>query len=209
MNKVIAVSRSAVSAFALAGLAAVFCVGCGGYNSAKNPNGDDSYTYSGPVVTIGSQKWMAKNLDRATPNSKCYDNSAKKCAEYGRLYTWDDAKVACPAGWHLPSDDEWTTLIDFVGGREIAYNKLRAANGWSNDSKGNSGNGTDDFGFSALPGGFKVLDFCCIGSYGGWWSVTNDNVYANTWGVSIFGEKYVVMGRSGKMSLNSVRCVAD
>ena len=67
------------------------------------------------AVKIGEQVWMAENLNYNAESSRCYDNSFFYCNEYGRLYTWEAAKKACPAGWHLPSDVEWITLISFVG----------------------------------------------------------------------------------------------
>jgi len=63
-----------------------------------------------PIVGIGNQCWMAKNLNYATGSSWCYDNNASNCTTYGRLYDWSTATVACPAGWHLPTDAEQHTL---------------------------------------------------------------------------------------------------
>ena len=136
--------------------------------------GDDSYVYSGGTVRIGNQTWMAKNLDRATKNSKCYENSPDSCAKYGRLYTWTDARKACPSGWHLPSGAEWTQLTDFVGGASTAGRKLKSTSGWNYN-----GNGTDEYGFSALPGGNGSSggNFSSAGNYGYWWSATENNAY--------------------------------
>jgi len=120
-------------------------------------------------ITVGSQTWMGENLNYAAEGSKCYDNDAGNCEKYGRLYNWATAKTACPTGWHLPSDDEWTTLENTVGGRSTAGTKLKSAEGWN---KG--GNGTDDYAFSALPGGYGNSDgnFNTAGGYGYWWSST-------------------------------------
>jgi uncharacterized protein (TIGR02145 family) len=139
-----------------AGFAAAFLMVCGVYAQTKNvkptpsvsafKDSRDGKTYK--KVTIGTQTWMAENLNYAANNSVCYGNSAENCAEYSRLYNWATAKTACPTGWHLPSDDEWTMLTDNVGGSKTAGTKLKSAEGWNKD-----GNGTDDYGFSALPGG--------------------------------------------------------
>jgi uncharacterized protein (TIGR02145 family) len=116
---------------------------------------------------IGKQTWMAENLNYKTGNSWCFDDLNQNCEKYGRLYDWNSARNACTAGWHLPSQDEWQTLIDFAGGRDNAGNKLKAKRGWS------KGGGTDDFGFYAMPGGLrKAPRFTGIDLYAGWWTAT-------------------------------------
>ena len=123
----------------------------------------DGQTYK--TVTIGSQTWMAQNLNFETADSYCYGDNASNCAKYGRLYTWAAAvnrigqvgakkknkvRGVCPDGWHLPGDREWETLFASVGNRYVAGKKLRSAEGWKNE-----GNGTDEYEFSVLPGGFR------------------------------------------------------
>jgi len=105
------------------------------------------------TVKIGTQVWMAENLNYNAEDSKCYDNKAENCEKYGRLYNWETAMQACPEGWHLPSKEEWDVLMKAVGGAETTGEKLKAKNGWKERQSG-SGNGTDEYGFSALPGGF-------------------------------------------------------
>jgi len=119
------------------------------------------------TVKIGNRTWMAENLNFQTENSWCYDNNSANCSKYGRLYTWDAAMKACPSGWRLPSDNDWTALTNAVGSN--AGTKLKSQTGWNDN-----GNGTDDFGFSALPGGSRSTDgsFDGVGSYGHWWSAT-------------------------------------
>ena len=95
-------------------------------------------------------------------------------SEYGRLYNWyavDDARSLCPSGWHVPTDGEWTDLENHISSQGFSGTEgtaLKSTYGWSN-----SGNGTDDFGFSALPGGPRLIDdggFDDAGSLGLWWS---------------------------------------
>jgi len=211
--------RAAVGLAVCAMLAAV-CVGCGDDNGGNpggnnggggnpggnNPGGGNSYTYTGPTKKIGNQTWMAKNLDRATANSKCYENSPDSCAKYGRLYTWDDAKTACPSGWHLPSDAEWTTLENTVGS-STAGKKLKSTSGWNYD-----GNGTDDYGFSALPGGFGYSGgdyFYYAGGFGRWWSATEYNA-SNAWHRLMgYSDGNVDRDYYDKTDLFSVRCLQD
>ena len=97
-----------------------------------------SYKY----VVIGSQTWMAENLNFET------DFSYKKNVypEYGRYYLWEVANIACPSGWHLPSVNEWEILIKTVGGKMIAGKKLKSQKYWK-------GYGTNEYGFSAVPAG--------------------------------------------------------
>ena len=124
-------------------VAAVMFMGCDG-DKGVDPN-DPNYTYTGKTVIIGGKVWMAENLNRATANSKCYGNDASNCAKWGRLYTWAGAENACPAGWHLPSDAEWTVLTDYlgdIGDASTVGKRLKSTTGWL----GAHGNGTDDYG---------------------------------------------------------------
>ena len=112
----------------------------------------DKATYK--TVKIGNQTWMAENLNYDAKGSKCFKDKDYYCKKDGRLYDWEMAKTACPAGWHLPSKAEWNTLGEAVGGLTTAGTKLKATSGWF--EKYNSKkpvNGTDDFGFSAIPAG--------------------------------------------------------
>jgi len=71
------------------------------------------------------QWWMSQNLNFATSGSWCYDLDNAKCADWGRLYTWDEAVAACPEGWHLPDDAEWLELINYYGGIHYAGKELK------------------------------------------------------------------------------------
>ena len=110
----------------------------------------DGQTYK--TVTIGTQTWMADNLNYETENSYCYDDDPSNCSKYGRLYTWAAAKTVCPSGWHLPSKTEFEALITAVGGSSTAGAKLKLQTGWTAyDGITNE----DAFGFSALPAGSR------------------------------------------------------
>ena len=100
------------------------------------------------VVRIGNQVWMAQNLNYATEGSRCYADDLSNCELYGRFYNWTEASTACPSGWHLPSKEEWETLASATGVDYYQTAPLRSTMGWEGDA-----NGTDTFGFSALPAG--------------------------------------------------------
>jgi len=156
-------------------------------------------------VKIGTQKWMAENLNDPSKGGKCYEDKPENCEKYGRLYTWDEAMNACPTGWHLPSKDEWQTLVDFADSAEVAGKKLKAKSGWNKP-----GNGTDDFGFSALPGGSTNEDggFSDVGEYGYWWTSTEESGSGSAF-VRALGENVSVGFQKWTIYLYSVRCVKD
>ena len=164
----------------------------------------DGLTYK--IVTIGSQTWMAENLNYKTDNSYCYDDKASNCSKYGRLYTWTAAQTACPTGWHLPTKAEFETLFTAVGGQSIAGTKLKSTTGWNS-----SGNGTDDYSFSALPAGGRYGDgdYDFEGNFANFWSSSeadSDNVYYMYLG---YGYDYADLYNYYRDSGFSVRCVKD
>jgi len=150
--------------------------------ACENNCGTDGTPGSCKTVVIGTQTWMAENLNRETANSWCYENSTESCKKYGRLYTWAAARTACPNRWHLPTRDEWRTLAKAAGATDAhsegdgsggtAGTKLKSTSGWYGNE-----NGTDDFGFSALPGGYRYdAKFNAAGDIGAWWTATNGGV---------------------------------
>jgi len=166
------------------------------------------------TVVIGTQTWMAENLNYNAEGSKCYGNSESNCVKYGRLYNWSTARTVCPSGWHLPSHAERGTLMQFLNPSCSAITvycdsvgtKLKATSGWNSN-----GNGTDDYGFSALPGGNARSDgiFFFVGDSGYWWSSTEyDSNYAYYWYIHYDGEN-AIYTFDGKSDFNSVRCVKN
>jgi len=142
--------------------------------------GSNTMTCGGKIyetVKIGEQVWMAKNLNYNAEGSKCYNNELANCDKYGRLYGWHKAVAVCPVGWHLPKADEWDALVTTVGNNSAT--KLKATSGWHtivySDDYGYSYeyanyNGTNESGFSALPGGYGSYDtFSGIDDGGRWW----------------------------------------
>jgi len=161
------------------------------------------------TVRIGGHVWMAENLAYAAKDSRFYErNVAYK--EYGRLYNWNSAMKYCPAGWHLPSKEEWKALVDSVGGAEVAGKVLKAKTGW-NFYEGMSG-GTDDYGFAALPGGVGSSDsnFFNLGFSGYWWTASDyhgsDYAYRQYMN---YGYKGALDNLNVKSYFLSVRCVRN
>ncbi len=205
--------------------------------SSDDDGGGGSNSFE--TVTIGDQIWMKHNLNFNVSGSKCYgegsevvvgydeigpdnmkieipiteplspDKVQENCIKYGRLYDWETAMEVCPDGWHLPSIAEWQTLVNTVGGVLIAGAKLKAASGWNGD-----GNGTDDYGFSALPGGYygshvgDIRLFFDVGDTGAWWStdVNADGDHGRALAMS-YENSRVQIGSSDNYF--SVRCLQN
>ena len=167
----------------------------------------DNQTYK--WVKIGRQIWMARNLNyNAGKECWCYEETSDNCKLYGRLYSWDSALKACPKGWHIPSDSEWDELklfIKKVYPSEVGTT-LKANHGWDFN-----GNGTDIFGFAALPGGYLNNDeaFNLGGNSCFWWSATaQDGNYA--WARHLkFNYPFLNRFRGNKKFGFAIRCVKD
>lgn len=187
------------------------------------------------IVQIGNQTWFAENLKYAgsLPNvawqvawydnwnngspkgtkAWCfYDNNGSLYgADYGKLYNWYAAKNGniCPSGWHIPSDAEWSELIDHLGGLTTAGSKMKATYGWNYNS-----GGTDESGFSGKPGGWRDFtgNYWDIGETGIWWSSSDAGSQEPRAGSSFAlwrNRNDVVQAMSWKASAYSCRCVKD
>ena len=163
----------------------------------------DGQTYK--TVKIGTQTWMAENLNFKTEHSWCYAGEESNCNEYGRLYTWENAKNSCPAGWHLPGKEEFESLFVTVGGVSTAGKKLKFTDDWL------FGAGTDAYMFSALAAGMRSVDGSFVdGGYSTlFWSSSE---YSDGDAYYIFlGFKYdsASLRHGLKYYWFSVRCVKD
>lgn len=158
------------------------------------------------TVTLGTQTWMGENLaylPSVNPSSEgsddipfyyVYDYQGSSVAEakatafftdYGVLYSWHAAMLACPNGWHLPSDQEWSDLEISLGSDEVEAErmewrdvgevgkKLKSSTGWNMD-----GNGDNSSGFNALPAGSRDGNgrFSDKGKFGTFWTSTENNI---------------------------------
>jgi len=162
------------------------------------------------TVTIGTQTWMVENLKTTsyrdgtpipcitdgsnwsagtawstlTTGAYCdYNNTPSNSSTYGKLYNWyaaTDVRNIAPTGWHVPTDAEWTTLTDYLGGLDVAGGKLKETGTlhWSDPNTG----ATNETGFTALPGGNCLSNgvFSSVGNSGNWWS-TIENGASNAW----------------------------
>jgi uncharacterized protein (TIGR02145 family) len=192
----------------------------------------DSKSNDAGTVTIGKQKWAIANLNVSTfrngdsiPEARtnkewlaagesgkpawCYYNNNQAIGlKYGKLYNWyavSDPRGLVPAGWTLASDDDWTRLINFLGGQGAAGNKMKSTSGW-----GDGNNGTNEAGFIGLPGGYRVENgtFQNLGSIGIWWSSSEsraqdgiDHYISQSPGLN--------RGNSPKQRGESVRCLKE
>ena len=194
------------------------------YGSMTDPR--DGIVYK--TTTIGGQVWMAENLNyfdiegapSSIKNDWCYWDKPENCESAGRLYTWTVAKRVCPEGWRLPTNEDWTALLTAVGAdtlNPIAWtgaNVLKSKSGWEN-----SGSGTDDFGFTALPAGkafFNDLQsgFTNHGCSSYMWSATEADSSAggDTLAFSVelnCSNELAIVNTVKKYSGFSIRCVKE
>lgn len=184
------------------------------------------------TVTIGSQIWMKENLKvskyrngSAIPTGlsdslwintssgayAIYNNNAANNTTYGKLYNWfavADPRGLCPAGWHVPTDAEWTTLENFLGGQTVAGGKMKSVSSlWQSPNTG----ATNESGFSGLPGGYRYFNgsYNSIGDYGYWWSSTEYST-TDAWARNLDysnsnSNQYNLIEQNGF----SVRCLRD
>lgn len=188
------------------------------------------------TIVIGTQTWMAENLrttkyrngdsipeiadsiawNNLKTGAYCnYENrnTVEKIATYGRLYNWysvSDSRNIAPLGWHVPTNDEWTTLITYLGGENLAIQKLKekGKTHWSNYNEVSD----NSSGFTALPGGWRwSLYFMSMGDIGYWWSSTEDESLISAWyrSLSIMPDETVTPYIWFKEAGFSVRCVKD
>lgn len=202
------------------------------------------------AVQICNQIWMKHNLDvgvgnnvipradycgygNTNPNSiwygYCYEYYEKEHPEYGRLYDWESALIACPDGWHLPSLNEWQQLIICLGGPEVAGGKLKSTNTGNQISIGtgsfdnpdghpfwyapNTG-ATNQSGFAALPGGYHTNMFGNVGRAAYFWTSSQRGLNEAYWiGMNRMEAaaypSFATISNITHRSKFSVRCIKD
>lgn len=105
------------------------------------------------TITVDGRVWMADNLNFKSEGSFCYKDEEDQCMAYGRLYTWEAAQKVCPAGFHLPTHDDFESLWTAAGADFNAGYLLKTDYGWNGDTNGN-----DTLKFSAMPAGNRFDD---------------------------------------------------
>jgi len=158
------------------------------------------------LIKIGKQIWMAENLNYSTRDSECYKNEESNCQEYGKLYNWNDARIACPKGWHLPSKAEWEILTVAVGGEKTEGKYLKTEYGWNSN-----GSSLNSYGFSALPGGYSNSSgsFSNISYEGNWWSASESNTDRAYYRSMDYSNESAYWSDNSKSHLFSVRCLKN
>lgn len=187
------------------------------------------------TVTIGKQTWMVKNLDVDTfrngdpiPQAKtdaewkkasqdhapawCYlDNIPTNGKIYGKLYNWfavTDSRGLAPKGYKVPTKDDWHELMEFAGGQQVAGKKLKSQTGWPDN-----GNGSNESGFTGLPGGIRYHSghFDTFRKYGHWWTSTNlPPIWAWQYYMTSRGDEIGYYSKDfGKGAGLSVRCLKE
>ena len=197
---------------------------------SQNLKDSDGNLYS--IVTIGKQVWMAEDLKTTkfndgkkislvsddkkwkqlkTPAYCWFENDSTNKEDYGALYNWYtvNTKKLCPAGWHVPSDIEWGTMISSLGDIDTRAEKLKITGNefW----KGTISVANNETGFSALPGGmrYEAGSFPLFGrNFAVWWSSTGSNNFAWNRGLYYTSSK-TFRGHEDMRSGFSVRCIKD
>ena len=182
-------------------------------------------------VRIGNQVWMAENLKATkyndgtfipnvidntawtelTSGAYCwYNNDINKKKIYGAYYNWFAVNTSklCPSGWHVPTDAEWTTLSNFLGGESVAGGEMKSVTGWKSPNTG----ATNSSGFSALPGvdrNHRDGTFGNVNLIGSWWS-SSEIVSSTAWHRSLhYNGAVLSRSPSYKKDGFSVRCIRD
>lgn len=185
------------------------CISCFCQEKSSITDPRDGNTYT--TVKIGDQFWFAENLRFKPEKGKYWGYEDVKAGNatdiFGYLYQWNTAITGCPSGWHLPSEEEWNNMINFLGGREIAGGKLKTKELWHGSNKG----ATNESGFSAVPGGTRMFDgkyyFVLMNGYY-WTSTEIDKKQARECTLG-FSTGEISIYTTEKNSALSVRCIKD
>ena len=188
-------------------------------NVFTDPRDNQTYRY----VKIGTQTWMAQNLNYKADNTTCYANADSNCSKYGRLYSWSSAMAldagyntaawkgsdsakhqgVCPAGWHVPTASEWSALIALAG--DSSRIKLSSTSGWRTNQ------GTNVFGLTILPaGGLHDVDASgSLGYYTNFWSASESSEERSLFQPFNNADANSSQSTFVKTGMFSLRCIRD
>lgn len=168
------------------------------------------------TIKVEGREWFAQNVNYVVDgHSWCYEDKDSYCMRGGRLYDLEGARKACPEGWHLPRDREWTDLLtglthcyDGVDKCEAFAKKMKATTGWQ------GGGGTDEYGFSVFSSGYRkvigksTVRYEDMGEYAGFWSAQNGrNETIWIWAMGRMSDQMVRQLVPSKTNAYSVRCI--
>jgi uncharacterized protein (TIGR02145 family) len=173
----------------------------------------DKFRNGDPIPEAKTDEEWSKAGENGEPAWCYYNNNPDNGDRYGKLYNWyavNDPRGLAPEGWKIPSDEEWSRLADFLGGESVAGTKMKSTDFWA-DYGGKSGNGTNESGFSGLPGGNRNVtgSFNYIGESGFWWSSTEYRANYAWFRYLFYGNGNVSRSNFSKRFGFSVRCLRD
>lgn len=219
----------------LISLSLILLTSCLKIRPPKPKANDNFQTFQDPrdgqkykIIPINTQTWFAENLRYAgaipevrTPQSWAstkdpawshYENNPTQDAIYGKLYNGYSVKSGglCPPGWHIPTTEEFTELVNYLGGFLKAGIKMRALKGWEKYDPNNEW-GTNVSGWSGLPGGFRESngDFGGIEGNGFWWTSSPNGSGDDLWGWILYPNGDVNRFPESSSTGRSCRCVKD
>ena len=187
----------------------LFCIALSAQEFGEYTDNRDGEVYR--TIQIGEQVWMAENLNYTSESSRTiFSNSSMLSDVFGNLYCWEIAIEICPDGWHLPSDEEWETLADHLGGKDVAGSKMKEISKYWNSLNEEASN---ESGFSALPGGYLEdpddTDYPYMGEMGFFWS-TKEKSGSSAWFRYVKYDGNLLKASDGDKKFGmSVRCLKD
>jgi uncharacterized protein (TIGR02145 family) len=216
---------------------AVFMISCGGTSKiTEDINTSVNEGSNTKELSIGTQTWMTDNLSvdrfrngdiipevaskeewKAAAENKqpawCYfENNPENGERFGKLYNWyavNDSRGLAPEGWRVSSLEDWNTMLDFLGGESVAGTKIKSSELWS-ENEGKSGNGTNESGFNAMPGGNRnsAGNFYSLGFISGFWILDDIGEYdAST--IIIYRDGSVNKAGRNQGEAYFVRCIKE
>jgi uncharacterized protein (TIGR02145 family) len=228
-------TRNLIYPLAIMGVLLILTYSCE-KSSDNNPPSSTVTDIDGNVyhtLTIGTQVWLVENLkttryndgtpipyvtdgvewsNRDTSGYCWYNNDIANKTTFGALYNWFtvNSGILAPAGWHTPTDAEWTILTTFLGSESIAGGKLKemGTGSWRSPNTG----ATNESGFTALPGGHRDVNgnFSAMGDDGFWWSASEYGTTGKVWYRNMnYNYAGVLSVSNNKINGHSVRCIKD
>lgn len=173
----------------------------------------DKFRNGDPIPEVKSDEEWKKVGEKGQPAWCYYDNDPANGEKYGKLYNWfavNDPRGLAPEGWKVPSEEDWSSLIDFLGGQGEAGQKMKSAELWA-ENVGKPGSGTNESGFTGLPGGFRSHNgsYKDIGNKAYWWSSEVDAQRYARYYFLVYGRGNVITNFKLQSLGFSIRCLKE